>query len=188
MPRFTALLVATTFTGLLAGCSDSGPLDRLAPTAPSAERTSERERRIEIHDACDPMTFNAVLGAGGCERSGGVKFGQFIEQVTEKGAAPAWFFAPSNVEARVGQTLLAINRGGEVHTFTEVEEFGGGIIPMLNQLSHNTEVAPECLALQPSDFIPAGGTFRDDVEEVGTEHYQCCIHPWMRATVTARRG
>src|SRR4051812_39875041 len=105
MPRFTALFAAATFTGLLLACADSAPLDRLAPTAPSAERTTERERRIEIHDACDPNTFNAVLGAGGCERSGGVKFSQFIEQVTKQGAAPAWFFAPSNVEARVGQTL-----------------------------------------------------------------------------------
>jgi hypothetical protein len=25
----------------------------------------------------------------------------------------------------------------------------------------------------------------DEVEEPGTEHYQCCIHPWMRATVIA---
>jgi hypothetical protein len=83
--------------------------------------------------------------------------------------------------------MLAINRGGEVHTFTEVEEFGGGIVPLLNQLSHNTAVAPECQALAPSDFVPAGGTTSDDVEEAGVEHYQCCIHPWMRTTVIARQ-
>ena len=100
----------------------------------------------------------------------------------------AWRFAPANnVQARVGQTLLAINRGGEAHTFTEVEEFGGGIVPVLNQLSGNTEVAPECRTLAADDFIPPGGTYSDEVEETGTERYQCCIHPWMRATVTARR-
>ena len=91
------------------------------------------------------------------------------------------FFTPI-IEAKVGQTLLAINRGGEEHTFTEVEEFGGGVVDILNQLSGNTEVAPECLALAPSDRIPAGGTFTDEVEETGTELYQCCIHPWMRTS------
>jgi len=66
------------------------------------------------------------------------------------------------------------------------EEFGGGIVPLLNQLSGNTTVAPECLALEPDDFIPPGGSDSDDEVEVGTEKYQCCIHPWMRVTVTGR--
>jgi hypothetical protein len=86
----------------------------------------------------------------------------------------------------VGQTLLAINRGGEAHTFTEVAEFGGGIVPLLNELTGETTVAPECEALGPADFIPPGGSTSDEVEEAGTERYMCCIHPWMRATVTAR--
>ena len=185
MPRLTTLL-ATSCTALLVACSDTAT-GRLAPTAPSAARADEGVRRIQILDACDPTSFNAVLGAGACVRSGGVTFTHFIDQVTQKSEAPAWRFAPSNVEARVGQTLLAINHGGEEHTFTEVEEFGGGIVPILNQLSGNTEVAPECEALAPSDLIPAGGTFSDEVEETGTELYQCCIHPWMRTAVTARR-
>jgi plastocyanin len=83
-----------------------------------------------IHDACDPTSFDAVLGAGNCTRSGGLSFTNFIARVTDRGEAGAWTFAPSTVEARVGQTLLAINRGGEMHTFTEVEQFGGGILPL----------------------------------------------------------
>jgi plastocyanin len=185
MRRLTTSLAATSWTLLLAACS--GSTDRLEPTAPSALRADAGARRIEILDACDPTSFNAVLGAGACVRSGGITFEHFIDQVTRMGEAPAWRFAPTNVEARVGQTLLAINRGGEEHTFTEVEEFGGGVVPILNQLSGNTEVAPECAALAPSDRIPAGGTFSDEVEETGTERYQCCIHPWMRTIVTARR-
>lgn len=186
MPRLTTLLAATSCTVLLVACADSAT-DRLEPTAPSAVRAEEGVRKIEILDACDPTTFNATLGAGACERSGGVTFAHFIDQVTAKGEASAWRFAPSNLEAKVGQTLLAINHGGEEHTFTEVEEFGGGVVPILNQLSGNTDVAPECAALAPSDRIPAGGTFTDEVEETGTELYQCCIHPWMRTTVTARK-
>ena len=183
MPRLSGLLAATTFAALLAACSDAS---RLEPTAPEAARGGETTRRIEVLDACDPLSFNAVLGQGTCTRPGGLSFDTFIAQLTAKGVVDAWRFAPgSNVQARVGQELLAINRGGETHTFTEVEEFGGGIVPLLNQLSGNTEVAPECNPATLT-FIPPGGTYSDEVEEPGTEHYQCCIHPWMRATVTAR--
>jgi len=42
----------------------------------------------------------------------------------------------------VKQMLLAVNRGGEVHTFTHVAAFGGGIVLPLNELSHNPTVAP----------------------------------------------
>ena len=82
---------------------------------------------------------------------------------------------------------MATNVGGEVHTFTEVEEFGGGMVPSLNELSGLTDVAPECEAVAQSDFIPPGQSSEaDETEEVGDEHYQCCIHPWMRTTVHVR--
>jgi hypothetical protein len=68
---------------------------------------------------------------------------------------------------KVGQTLLAANRGGEVHTFTEVEKFGGGIVPDLNALSGNPTPAPECLTLAPDDFVPPGGTYTDEIDEKG---------------------
>jgi plastocyanin len=191
MPRISALLAALSCTTVLAACSDSGRISLREPTAPSAARGGVASvdggvRRIEIIDACDPASFDAALGAGSCTRPGGMSFDMFIRQVGAKGQAGAWRFAPGNVEARVGQTLLAINRGGEVHTFIEVEEFGGGVVPVLNELSGNTTIAPECQALAPSDMIPPGGTATDEVEEPGTEKYQCCIHPWMRTTVTAR--
>ena len=185
MSRLTTLLAATSCSVLLVACS--GSTDRLEPTAPSDVRADGGVRRIEMLDACDPTTFNAILGANACVRSGGVTFEHFIGQVTRMGEAPSWRFAPTNVQARVGQTLLAINRGGEEHTFTEVEAFGGGVVPILNQLSGNTAVAPECDAITPADRIPAGGSVSDEVEETGTELYQCCIHPWMRTTVTVRR-
>ena len=79
---------------------------------------------------------------------------------------------------------MAINRGGEVHTFTEVEEFGGGIVPPLNDLSHNPVVAPECASLDPDDFVAPGATYREEaLEHAGTARFQCCIHPWMRLEV-----
>jgi plastocyanin len=187
MRRITPLLALVSVAALQAACTDSGTVTRPTPTAAAAARASAEGgsvRRIEMHDACDPMSFNNAIGEGTCTRSGGVKFDRFIAQLTKKGVAEAWRFTPKELTARVGTTLMAINRGGEAHTFTEVEEFGGGIVPLLNQLSGNTEVAPECLALAPADFIPPGGFDADDeVEEPGTELYQCCIHPWMRTVV-----
>ncbi len=90
------------------------------------------------------------------------------------------------VHASVGQTLLAVNRGGEVHAFTEVEDFGGGIVDTLNALSGNPLPAPECLNLAAGDFIAPGTSHTDEVVEPGTEHYECCIHPWMRLDLHVR--
>ncbi|MDB4882774.1 MAG: hypothetical protein JWL95_1540 [Gemmatimonadetes bacterium] len=188
MRLYTPVLAAMAVT-LQLGCADSGEL--IQPTAPTASRSQGSAadhgvRRIEMFDDCDPASFDAALGTGTCTGSGGTTFQSFIAQVTSHGNAPAWRFAPLRLEAKVGQTLLAINRGGEAHTFTEVEEFGGGIVPLLNHLSGNPVVAPECQALADDDFIPPGGTDGDDqVSAPGTEKYQCCIHPWMRMIVEA---
>lgn len=140
-----------------------------------------RERPVTMYDACDPETFNAAIGPGTCVRSGGVRFEKFIEQLTRHGAIGSWFFSPPNTTLLEGQRFVATNRGGEVHTFTEVATFGGGIVPTLNQLTGQTQVAPECQTLQPSDFIAPGARLSEEEgAEAGTVRYQCCIHPWMR--------
>jgi hypothetical protein len=89
---------------------------------------------------------------------------------------------------QVGQTFVATNRGGEVHTFTEVAEFGGGIVPLLNDLAHVANVAPECNpnVLEPDDFVPSGRTYRKIIEYTGHLKFQCCIHPWMRIEASSR--
>ena len=139
-------------------------------------------------DACDPDTFNAPppagVGPGSCVRSGGVTFANFLEQLEKHGSIGAWHFAPPNTSAKLGQVFVATNKGGEVHTFTAVQEFGGGIVPPLNELTHNLVVAPECQALDPDDFVPPGGEYEEEpLEHAGTAKFQCCIHPWMRLEV-----
>jgi plastocyanin len=141
------------------------------------------ERAVMLFDACDPATFNAALGPGTCTRSGGVTFQTFLDQLGNHQSVGAWHFAPGVLTMKAGQTLVAINTGGEDHTFTEVEEFGGGIVPVLNTLTHLTTVAPECTQLQPSDFLAPGERSSETEDEEGVEKYQCCIHPWMRAEV-----
>jgi plastocyanin len=185
MPAPSRSLVCLSALFVVAACSG----DTAVTTDPvSLARGGIGVKRIEMLDACDPTTFNAAIGPGTCVRAGGVRFDHFIRQIDRHQSVGAWHFAPGKVNARVGQTLLAVNQGGEVHSFTEVEEFGGGIVPDLNDLL-GLEPTPECLAaaVTGESFVAPGGTFEDEVEEVGSERYQCCIHPWMRAVVTAKR-
>jgi hypothetical protein len=183
--HLAALVVVSVALG---GCGDANQ-----PTQPSSGNSAISEaiasvrlpaRRVTMMDACDPATFNAAIGRGTCvQRNGGVSFAKFIAQLTKHQTAGAWHFAPPNTTAHEGQTLLAVNRGGEVHTFTGVQRFGGGIVPLLNQLSGNPEVAPECTRLEDDDFVPPGGTYREEVGSAATQLFQCCIHPWMRTVI-----
>ena len=151
-----------------------------APATLAQIATNAAQHAVTLFDACDPETFNAAVGPGTCSRSGGVRFEDFVAELTRHHSAGAWHFAPSEVTLRTGQQLVANNRGGEAHTFTEVEEFGGGIVPFLNDLVGLKNVAPECNA---AVVIPPGGSTHETEHEAGVEKYQCCIHPWMRAEV-----
>jgi hypothetical protein len=91
----------------------------------------------------------------------------------------------SEVTMQVGQMLVANNRGGETHTFTEVEEFGGGNNAFINNLVGLTTVAPGCELAVP---LPAGASSSETENDAGVEKYQCCIHPWMRAEVRIKRN
>jgi plastocyanin len=190
MQRLTLAVGGVLVTLLQIGCMDSP--SSTAPTRMARSAAASADARTSDHvvsmlDACDGPTFMAQQVD--CANQHGVTFQQFIAELSAKGSVGAWHFAPSNLTLQMGQTFSAFNRGGETHTFTEVQHFGGGIVPALNQLSGNPTPAAECLALEPSDFIPPGGSSDSDTaDEVGTELYQCCIHPWMRAMVTVKRG
>ena len=152
------------------------------PIAPmSAEPMS---RQITMMDACDGPTFNAAIGPGTCVRNGGVNFSEFIAQLTAHHSAGAWRNAPSQTDAWKGDSLIAVNKGGETHTFTRVAEFGGGIVPLLNDLTGTPDVAPECTT--EGTFVPPGGTDSESLDQTGELKFQCCIHPWMRTTVLVK--
>ncbi|MDQ6633738.1 MAG: hypothetical protein M3068_05070 [Gemmatimonadota bacterium] len=190
----------------LAACGDSpNPTgsrtiaDR-AGSAGSAEQDAEDRRgddrkdddgdragfaRFRILDDCDPATFNLRVGPGTCVGSGKTTFTQFVAELTQTGMARKWRFVPRRRSVEEGTTLLARNLGGEVHTFTRVENFGGGIVPFLNTLSRTPIEAPECKTLDSEDFIPPGGKYNLPLPGVKDQNIkvQCCIHPWMRSTV-----
>src|SRR5215471_21198582 len=124
---------------------------------------------VRLRDKCDPTTFNAALGAGTCAGDGNITFDHFIREVTSAKKAGAWHFDPAAGTVNEGTILALENRGGETHTFTKVENFGGGFVAPLNAASGNPVPAPECattafgqlIPMPPSPsniFVPAGAT------------------------------
>ena len=190
MSKLALVVAGSLVTSMQIACSDTpqptAPTHSASAGAASADvRVSDRV--VSVLDACDGPTF-AAQGVD-CANRHGVTFQHFIDELSANGSVGAWRFAPPSLTIQLGQTFSAMNRGGEAHTFTEVEHFGGGIVPILNQLSGNPTPAPECLALRDEDFIvPGASSEPDTADQAGTELYQCCIHPWMRTVVHVKRG
>jgi plastocyanin len=157
----------------------------LVPAAGASATSATRQ--VQALDDCDPTTFNAAIGPGTCVKDGGTTFSEFVAQLLAQGRAPAWRFAPAQLSLGAGGTLQARNRGGEVHTFTQVANFGGGCIQALNGLLGLTPV-PECAGFPGGAFaataVPPGGTLTTSPLAPGIHRFECLIHPWMRTTVT----
>jgi plastocyanin len=157
----------------------------LAAVACSDSNSPIVDARVSAEDQCDPASFNAALGSGACAKQGNVTLTAFNNELNATHHVASWQFVPNSFTIHVGQAITVTNNGGEKHTFTEVANFGGGIVPSLNSASNNPTEAPECAALAGNAMIASGATFRTDAAtDAGVENYQCCIHPWMRATVT----
>ena len=148
------------------------------------------DKLIRLLDDCEPVSFNAVLGDGSCIGNGHTTFDEFIAELAATQDAHKWANQPSDMQLNVGRGTVIENRGGEVHTFTPVAEFGGGFIPDLNGISGNPVPAPECLNFGAIVFIPAGATEEGPTAgsdlSVGSHKFQCCIHPWMRTVIEVR--
>jgi plastocyanin len=194
-----AVVVGTLF---VFGCSQMGQTS--SPTVPSSVsaigssgnvalppsqsagpiQTLRGTRQVSMMDACDGPTFNLVIGPGTCNRNGGVNFSEFVAQLTAHQAAGAWHNAPSQTESWLGDALVAVNNGGETHTFTRVANFGGGIVPFLNNLAGTPNVVTECA--HETVFVQPGGSDTESLDQPGELKFQCCIHPWMRTTVLVK--
>jgi hypothetical protein len=172
----------------------------LVAVAGVAAVASEGSRAFRIRDDCDPATFNAAIGAGTCKVTfdGDTTFQKFINELTEDKTVGAWRFNPDQTDLDRGQRTSIESRGGEFHTFTRVADFGGGIVPVLNTLAEAGATRPECGTpgvLAPptttNNFVPSGAAFPGPTAgsadlPKGTTKWQCCIHPWMRATITVK--
>jgi hypothetical protein len=194
--RTVARLALCVPAAMLMGCTDRPtPSEPTAATIPSAALAKggvgqHHAGAIVAHDSCDPASFNAVLGAGTCIKPGRTTFEEFIGELAATQTVRSWRFNPADATAHRGVDMLAINVGGEEHTFTPVAQFGGGFIPDLNQLSGNPVPAPECLNFGALDFVHAGERSTIPAAALaavatagGVARIECCIHPWMRAEV-----
>jgi len=193
MNRF-ALLRVTAVISVLCGLAFVALNSLNAQTTPAT---------VALRDACDPVTFNQAIGPGECipGSHGTTKFNLYIAELTSDRIAGAWRFNPLldtdgrdfnllNLNLKLGQPTSLRNTGGELHTFTKVVTYGGGVVPILNKLSGNPTPAPECLHPENAAnvFVEAGKTEVGPTAgtsqlPLGTTKWQCCVHPWMRLRV-----
>jgi hypothetical protein len=191
-----AVAVASSLLAALAGCSDASsptgatPNARTAAVAGAARSSAlaviPPTRYFLMRDDCEPTSFNAMFGAGICSGRGRTTATAFLAELARTKVARAWVFVPPATVIARGTRVIASNIGGEDHTFTPVRAFGGGIIPVLNDLSGTPTVAPECEHLEADDFVRPNRAYtveREALARDGTVRVQCCIHPWMRATI-----
>jgi plastocyanin len=146
----------------------------------------DNNRRIAIRDACDPAD-PTWAPTGGCVLKRGdvtnAEFGAYLTSPLTLPANralighPAWRMEPSYASIESGKSLRIVNAGGRTHTFTEVRVFGGGRVPPLNV---GLTPAPECAN---AVNVPPGGSAELPGMSDGVHNFECCIHPWMRATV-----
>jgi plastocyanin len=165
----------------------------IAFAAPSLRGDNDNDRgnqTVEMVDDCDPRDTAGWAPVGCLLRKGDVTAAEFGALLTSPlydnipGAGglflvghPSWRNEPSHIVIEAGKKLRIKNVGGRPHTFTQVAQFGGGVVPPLNV---GTQPAPECATLvvvAPGDRTTL--TARDE----GLQRFQCCFHPWMRATV-----
>jgi plastocyanin len=149
-------------------------------------------------DECDPATFNLPgnAGPGFCKNVAlgytglgyATTFSKLFAEAASHTPDPKWDFEPDNLTVKAGTPIIAVNQGGEPHTFTEVANFGGGFIPPLNG---GEAAAPECEAGFSSVDVARTRILQGSQLQVaglskGVHHFQCCIHPWMRMTVVVK--
>jgi len=155
-----------------------------------ASAVASGEPTVKLRDACDEASFNEALQDDVCEDAGNVTFDAFINSLVKHGEHPLWRFTPTTRTVKADSTIEVANVGGEFHTFSLTNEFGGGFVQDLNDILGLTTIADGCT--QPpgptNAFVPSGGagTISAAALGPGTHKFICCIHPWMRSTLTVR--
>jgi hypothetical protein len=153
-------------------------------------QVNSNDNRIAIMDDCLPgdPDWNPTGGCTLKAHQGDVSEDEFSDLLdspltTTVIGHPSWRNEPSHITTNQGRNVRVTNAGGRGHTFTKVAEFGGGTIA---GLSAGLTRAPECPAspanLGPLTVAP-GATIEPAGLASGLNRFQCCIHPWMRATI-----
>ena len=153
-------------------------------------QVKSNDNKVDIVDNCLPGD-TGWDPSGGCtlnDKLGDVSFAEFLALLTSPLTIPpngflighpSWRNEPAHISTPQGKAVKVTNRGGRVHTFTEVVNFGGGRVGLLNI---GLSPAPECSPALTTDLAPGAST-TIAIADPGLHKFQCCIHPWMRATI-----
>jgi hypothetical protein len=142
---------------------------------------------IGVAEAQDPrqqvVILDAVPGAFHNWCLNVVSLGSTAAVSGERAGGPsAWLFYPPARSSQKKESLRVVNQGGEIHTSTEVAEFGGGFLRLNNPQSPAT---PGCAG----GYANNTGWRTPDWEQPGDSdlkkisRFQCCVHPgcgWNR--------
>ena len=181
MSRFTLIKVGLVAAGLVfAGAAQ----EEFAPPPRSVQ--------VVALDECDPATFNAALGADFCKNvtlGAFTKLGDLLSNAEAGTPDHGWDFEPDTLTIKDGTTVNVVDQGGEPHTFTEVANFGGGFIPLLNTPAQTT--VPECAGGFSNIAVARTRILQGSQLQVmglskGEHNFQCCIHPWMHLKVEVK--
>jgi plastocyanin len=187
LARTITILYATSAAFLAVGCVADQAADDGSEVA--VEQDSKGHTEIHPEDRCDPVTFGALCNPNFHGTTTLAAFGAELD-ATQRVAA--WEYGGGDIRVSAGTSFQVDNKGGETHTFSIVANFGGGRVPGLNTRSGNPVAAPECVAgpnatnvdIASGNGITVTTGANGAMKTKGTFKVQCCIHPWMRTTVT----
>lgn len=185
------------FAGMVAMWIVAGGVVVHVSTLPAVAPIDD-SKLVKVRDSCTP-SFNIFFGDPTiCQQTDGkVDIFDFLDYLSKHGNHPLWKFDPQSFDLPAGKHVELQNLGGEFHTWTEVANFGGGIIPELN---FGQPTVPECgtpgvlapetinnVYLNYQDF-ESGATAGTAALPAGTHKFMCCIHPWMQTVVQVNGG
>ena len=187
MLKITVAMFAL-FAGYLMFAVATRPLEQEDKDYPSAGAA-----QIVALDECDPATFNApsAVGPDFCKNvalGAATTFSELFKKAKDGHPDLNWDFEPDTLHIRKGTVLSVVDQGGEPHTFTEVEHFGGGFIGPLNggeATVHECEGGFSRVEVARTRILQ-GSQLQITGLSKGEHFFQCCIHPWMRAKVEVK--
>jgi len=162
-----------------------------------------RAKRVRLEDRCDPASFNAAIPSPPGQpptciphRDGrNITFDEFVAKLNPDDFGHSkWRNNSDDLDLDYGDSISAVVRGGEFHTFTEVERYGPGCLAFINDALGLTGPAPtEAECFGPGGFTETSGVLPNglstlsvgpDILTPGVHKFMCELHPWMKTTVT----
>lgn len=181
-----AMAAAVSASGCMSTDASTDEAEREA--TPVAGPRSHGGTEIHLEDDCDFKTF----GTAACNPNfnGFTTLASFNADLAAQGRVGFWAYVGGGANLAAGQTLTIDNKGGQLHTFTIVANFGGGRDAGINATGHFTTVAPECVAGANATNVDIPSLTGVNVStgasgaiKPGTYKVQCCIHPWEHSSV-----